>query len=380
MLYTRLFLEDEGVSVEASAFALPQGVKEWHALLHVEPRNQGFEAQLSRLYAAEDSLPSLPFFEGACYILKRYFLTDCANQQPLMREDRSGACVSSIGQPPLDGSKVAVWVYMASGMEVTTKAGLTVAEHNGYRHLWRMGMCHPEGNASRQTEALLENYAASLRPFAATLAGNCVRTWFFVRDVDTQYAGMVAARREYFKAHGLTPDTHFIASTGIGGIPADTSALVQMGAYAITGLTPRQVSYINAPTHLNPTYEYGVTFERATRIDYGDRRHVIISGTASIDNRGEVLHSGDIERQTQRMWDNVEALLREGETGFEDVAQIVVYLRDVADYDTVSSMFRTRFPDIPTVLTLAPVCRPSWLVEMECLAIKKQEEPSLRAF
>ena len=34
---------------------------------------------------------------------------------------------------------------------------------------------------------------------------------------------------------------------------------------------------------VNRTYEYGVTFERGTAVTYGDRRHVFIAGTASID-------------------------------------------------------------------------------------------------
>ena len=50
---------------------------------------------------------------------------------------------------------------------------------------------------------------------------------------------------------------------------------------------------------------------------------------------------------------------------------IIVYLRDVADYTVVSGMFRRKFPDIPTVIVLAPVCRPEWLVEMECMAIRR---------
>jgi len=39
-------------------------------------------------------------------------------------------------------------------------------------------------------------------------------------------------------------------------------------------------------------------------------------------------------------------------------------------------MFAQRFPDIPVVITLAPVCRPTWLIEMECMAIRgtKHEE------
>ena len=40
---------------------------------------------------------------------------------------------------------------------------------------------------------------------------------------------MVKARKENFAEQGLTERTHYISSTGIGGLPADTRALVQMG-------------------------------------------------------------------------------------------------------------------------------------------------------
>ena len=231
-----------------------------------------------------------------------------------------------------------------------------------------------------QTESLLINYEETLQSFGATLADNCIRTWFFVRDVDTQYTGMVKARKENFIEQGLTEQTHYISSTGLGGLPADTRALVQMGTYAITGFQPEQQSYLYAPTHLNPTYEYGVTFERGTVMQYGDRRHVFISGTASIDNKGEVVHVGDIVKQTERMWENVETLLAEGGTTYDDVCQIIVYLRDISDYPLVKTMFNKKFPDIPTVITLAPVCRPSWLIEMECMAIKEQKNEEFRDF
>ena len=255
-----------------------------------------------------------------------------------------------------------------------------MVSHNGYQHLWKMGMVKNQGDSARQTEELLTEYEAMLSKFNATLAENCIRTWFFVRDVDTNYHGLVVARRENFIQQGLTEKTHYISSTGIGGSPADTKALVQLGTYAITGLEPEQQHYLYATTHLNPTYEYGVTFERGTVVEYGDREHVFISGTASINNKGEVVHVGDIVLQAQRMWENVEALLKEGETGWEDVMQIVVYLRDTADYEVVRQLFAERFPHIPTVITLAPVCRPTWLVEMECIAVKEKVNERFRNF
>ena len=379
MDYNKVYWDDLGVTAEIAAFA-PQGkVGEYHAILHVEPRGELFEGQIARIYAGEERLAGLPELAGSAPILKRYFLSDSTNQQPLMKQETE-CSISAIQQPPLDGSKVAVWIYMQRGSKVANVNGMVVAEHNGYRHLWKMGMHEHKGDSAWQTESLLINYEESLQSFNATLAGNCIRTWFFVRDVDTQYAGMVKARKENFKEQGLTEQTHFISSTGIGGSPADTRALVQMGTYALTGFEPAQQRYLYAPTHLNPTYEYGVTFERGTVMEYGDRAHIFISGTASINTKGEVVHVGNIVKQAERLWETVGKLLEEGGMALDDVMQIIVYLRDLCDYPTVKALFKQKFPDTPHVITLAPVCRPTWLIEMECIAVKKRHNEAFRDF
>ena len=153
-----------------------------------------------------------------------------------------------------------------------------------------------------------------------------------------------------------------------------------MDNYAIAGLQPEQRHFLYAPTHLNRTSDYGVSFERGTYIDYADRRHVFISGTASINNKGEIMYPNDVVKQTHRMWENVEALLNEAECSFDDVAEMVVYLRDIADYQTVRQLYEERFADKPVVIVLAPACRPGWLVEMECMAVKAQQKSDLPAF
>jgi len=375
----KIFWDDLGISVEIAEFVPAVGVKEFHAMMHVDPRGQLFPDQMERIYKGEERLFAMDEYMQSIPVMKRYFVSDATNQQPLMRKEKD-CSISIIQQPPLDGSKVAVWIYLQEGTKVGNENGVVVAEHNGYRHLWKMGMHEHKGDSAWQTESLLINYEETLQNFNATLADNCIRTWFFVRDVDTQYAGMVKARKENFTEQGLTEKTHYISSTGIGGSPADTRALVQLGTYAMTGFEPSQQRYLYAPTHLNPTYEYGVTFERGTLMEYGDRKQVFISGTASINNKGEVMYVGNIEKQTERMWENVSALLAEAGTSFDDVMQIVVYLRDLCDYPTVKKMFDERYPDIPRVITLAPVCRPTWLIEMECIAVKANKNEKYRDF
>ena len=271
----------------------------------------------------------------------------------------------------MDGTKIAMWVYLQKGVQAQTLSnGLVEVKHGEYRHLWTAYNFNQASNSEEQTRILLNDYIAQLEEQGCRLADNCIRTWFFVQNVDVNYMGVVKARNEVFATQNLTKNTHFIASTGIAGRHANPKVFVQMDAYAVEGLNPEQVHYLYASTHLNPTYEYGVSFERGTYIDYGDRRQVFISGTASINNKGEIVHPGDVCKQTERMWENVETLLKEAECSFEHVQHLLVYLRDISDYSVVSEMFEKRFPTIPKVYLLAPVCRPGWLVEMECMAVK----------
>ena len=382
MQFKKTYLEKLGATIELTTFAPEDKTAEWHAMLHVEPRGETFCEQFRRISIAETELLGIEELAGARSVFKRYFLSDATNQRPLMPEDDSCA-VSYIQQPPLDGSKLALWLYLQRGTEVTPVADRlrsTVVRHNGYEHLWTMSMAIGEGSSYSQTQNLLEDYEQLLEEHAMTLEDNCIRTWFFVRDVDTQYKGLVLARWENFAQHGLIPETHYIASTGIGGNPSDPKAIVQLGSYALKGFKPEQQRYLYAASHLNRTAEYGVTFERGTLLQFGDRNHAIISGTASINNKGEVMYEGDIEKQTRRMWENVETLLGEAGMTMDDAMQLIVYLRDGADYEKVRQMFSEKFPSIPTVFTLAPVCRPTWLIEMECMAIRSAKNDDYKDF
>lgn len=398
MKYASQYIEESGVTIKLAHFSAGD-VSELHAILTIEPRGEMFEQQYARIKAAESQLMQMPEVSGAQPVFKRYFLSDATNQVPAIKKElknsrieelknssvspsfNSPCAVSYIQQPPLDGSKLALWIYLQRGTEVATTDCSTIVTHNGYRHIWTMGLTGTNADSSyMQSWETLFAYIDTLKHFDATLEANCLRTWFFVRDVDTQYNGLVKARRECFAEQGLTSDTHYIASTGIGGTPADPKAIIQLGAYAMTGFQPEQQRYLYAPTHLNRTSDYGVTFERGTLMQYGDRNHVYISGTASINNHGEVVHVGDIRRQTQRMWENVEKLLEEGGMTYNEVMQIIVYLRDGADYQLVNQMFGEKFPHIPYVVTLAPVCRPTWLVEMECVAVKAAHNEQFRNF
>lgn len=366
--------QSENTLTEIFKYEVEAGVSEYHVMIHATRPEATYEEQLNAVVDTYCQLRESEL-QGAVAIFKRYFLSDAANQADMLlalSAECSDCALSVVEQPPLNGTKIALWVYLQKGVETQVlHNGLFEVRHGAYRHLWGGGSFNRAANSEYQMRLLLNDYAMQLMEEGCTLADNCLRTWIFVQNVDCNYAGVVKARNEMFVTQNLTENTHYIASTGIGGRHADPKALVMLDAFAVAGLKPGQIKYLYARTHLNPTYEYGVSFERGTAVDYDDRRQVLISGTASINNRGEVMYAGDVRRQTERMWENVEALLKEADCGFGDVGHIIVYLRDIADYAVVKKMFDKRFPDTPRVITLAPVCRPGWLVEMECMAVKK---------
>jgi enamine deaminase RidA (YjgF/YER057c/UK114 family) len=371
----------ENAYAEAFQFDNGTAVKEYHVMIHVNSSRLPYTTQLEAVMNAYNSLIDGPM-KGAQAVFKRYFLSDAANQaDEIIVSDVTDYAKSIIQQAPLDGTKVALWVYLMTDVQTgLSQSGLYEVRHGDFRHLWNGSAHNMAANSEYQTRLLFNEYNMQLIEEGCTLEANCIRTWFFVNDVDLNYGGVVRARNQFFFTQGLTVHTHFIASTGIGGRQQDPNVLSQMDNYAIAGVKKEQIHYLYAPSHLNRTSDYGVSFERGTYVDYADRRQVFISGTASINNKGEVMYPKDIVKQTHRMWENVEALLAEADCTFDEVGEMVVYLRDTADYDLVKEMFEERFPGKPYVIVHAPVCRPGWLIEMECMAIKQIDKPEHAAF
>ena len=373
-------IDFENARADVICFDNGTEVKEYQAIIHVSQKRLTYVQQLEAVMNAYHGL--LDQFPDTQAVFKRYFLSDAANQaDDIVVTDMTDCAKSIIQQAPLDGTKIALWVYLMSNVQTgMTKSGLYEVRHGDFRHLYNASAHNLAANSEYQMRLLFNEYIMQLAEEGCTLSDNCIRTWLFVNDIDLNYGGVVRARNQVFFTQGLTVHTHFIASTGIGGRQGDPNVLSQMDNYAIAGIKPEQIHYLYAPTHLNRTSDYGVSFERGTYIDYADRRHVFISGTASINNKGEILFPKDVEKQTRRMWENVEALLKEADCSYDDVSEMIVYLRDVADYELVRSLFEERFPDKPYVIVHAPVCRPGWLVEMECMAVKANNNPELPTF
>lgn len=218
-----------GATAEIFEFCSKTGKREYHVMIHATNPLDTFQEQYLAVRTAA-VLVQQEHLGNAQPVMKRYFVSDATNQALFIKE--KGA-VSIIQQPPLDGTKIALWVYLLSDIEITTGDNRTEYDWDGLHHLWLSNM-HAEGEDSHaQALTIFDQYVNELEREHCTLADNCIRTWLFINDVDNRYKGMVRARNEVFAQQGLTD--HFIASTALPAvrpIPAFLSRWMPMPSAA----------------------------------------------------------------------------------------------------------------------------------------------------
>lgn len=334
-----------------------------------------FRSEAEKLLAAYDSELAQYGCSLASEMFLRIHLSDITNQQPVLEQllSKRKGFISIVGQPPVDSRRIAIEAWHWSNINMSRQSAALQVNLQNYQTLWFAKDVLQSSGSFDQTYEEFVSLQDFLKTHNANVADHTVRTWLYNRDVDNNYSGLVHARNKFFDTIDLTKDTHFIASTGIEGQCADVKRLVKMDSISYPGMKAGQVKYLSAPEMLSPTTLYGVSFERGSRLIFGDRSHYFISGTASIDKHGNVLHLQNTALQTHRLLDNIEALLQSSEGSLDDIKIGTLYLRDTADADIARNIVFERLQrTIPLVTVKAPVCRPTWLVEMECIAVNNK--------
>jgi enamine deaminase RidA (YjgF/YER057c/UK114 family) len=212
-------------------------------------------------------------------------------------------------------------------------------------------------------------FARAEQALAAARLGfaDVARTWIFLADIDRDYTALNQARRDFVASRRLE---RLPASTGIAGRPHPPDRRLSIDLIAWSGQGVLGERPISAPT-MNEAPAYGSDFSRGLRVDLARHAVLYLSGTASIDGEGRVVHPGDPARQARRMLLNVEQLLAGQGGSLRDVVAAVTYVKQAADAEAVRAACREAgFPaSIPHTICVATICRPEWLCEMEAIAI-----------
>jgi 2-iminobutanoate/2-iminopropanoate deaminase len=137
---------------------------------------------------------------------------------------------------------------------------------------------------------------------------------------------------------------------------------------------------VHAPQVINEAYNYQKpsSFSRALRLELGDYKILLVSGTASVNEDGKPEHVGDFKAQLWRTYRNITNLLEAEGMSWHDVVRTTNYLRDIerdyADFNRIRTTFYRWLGLNPLPASTGIQARLCWetlLVEIEVYAICK---------
>ncbi len=130
------------------------------------------------------------------------------------------------------------------------------------------------------------------------------------------------------------------------GILSDDNKIIESVYPSIHNERPPIEKFVtHAPQVINEAYNYKKpsSFSRALRLDLGDYKVLLISGTASVNEEGKPEHIGDFKAQLWRTYVNITNLLKAEGMSWHDVVRTTNYLRDIErDYGEFNKI-RTSF-------------------------------------
>ena len=133
---------------------------------------------------------------------------------------------------------------------------------------------------------------------------------------------------------------------------------------------------------LNEAYDYEkpAPFSRGTILEFGGYNVLLISGTASVNEKGKSVHKGDLAAQAKRTFANISALLKSENMNWHDIVYTRIYLKNIErDYEALCRerlLFfkKVGIDDYPASCCIeAKLCRPELLVEIEAIALKEKK-------
>jgi enamine deaminase RidA (YjgF/YER057c/UK114 family) len=124
---------------------------------------------------------------------------------------------------------------------------------------------------------------------------------------------------------------------------------------------------------VNPwTWQDNVGFVQANEV-VGASRVLYCAGVVSVDGDGTPLHAGDMQSQSLRALDNLEAILHEARYTLADVVRLNTYVVDLDAYWQARPAIQDRLAKAgcryaATLLTVSRLARPELLIELEATA------------
>jgi reactive intermediate/imine deaminase len=128
-----------------------------------------------------------------------------------------------------------------------------------------------------------------------------------------------------------------------------------------------QITAMNPETIASP----GGNYSHVVRIGTGDGALLFVSGQVAFDRHGNLVGEGDMARQTEQVFENLEAILRANGATFANVLKLSTFMTDIgrlAEMAEVRRRFVADPPPASTTVEVAALFRPEALIEVEAVA------------
>jgi enamine deaminase RidA (YjgF/YER057c/UK114 family) len=97
-----------------------------------------------------------------------------------------------------------------------------------------------------------------------------------------------------------------------------------------------------------------------------DVTHILLSGTASIDEHGKTVYQNDMRAQIRKTFHVVQALIEKEGATLADINEATVFLKDEKDIDLYWEVAEElNVVDLPAIFMVADVCRADLLFEID---------------
>jgi enamine deaminase RidA (YjgF/YER057c/UK114 family) len=127
------------------------------------------------------------------------------------------------------------------------------------------------------------------------------------------------------------------------------------------------IEYINPKTMAPPRgYSHAVSVT-------GNHKTIYIGGQNSINEKGELVGKGNLKEQTEQALSNIEKILETAEAKLENVVKFGIFLiqgqNPQAGFQAFQQKWKSKNAPAITVVFVASLGNPEWLVEIEAIAV-----------
>jgi 2-iminobutanoate/2-iminopropanoate deaminase len=219
-----------------------------------------------------------------------------------------------------------------------------------------------KGDAGKQAERAMENLKAVLEAAGASFE-DVVKTTIFLTDL-SDFGKVNEVYGRYFHETPPARATVQVAALSRGALVAIEGVAIKRGADAGSGGAV-SVSSKGAPKAIGP-YSQGVEVSASSLL--------FVSGQIPVDPATGELVPGDIAAQTERVMENLKAILASAGVSFDDVVKTNVYMVDLLNEGTKMNETYGRYfqKSHPARATVQMAALPKGArIEIECVAIAR---------